>query len=369
MAPPPEILTRIRREIGRRLEAERLAFVPPLIAAGLGGFVFHLLGLPAAWMSGATVVATAYTLARGSLVLPRSLRETAFLLLGVAIGASITPEVLAGVRHWPLSIAALFLTVPLIVGTAALFLTRVMGWRPEEAFLASVPGALAFVIAVSESYGLNVRKVAVSQSIRLFVMVVLIPVAIGSSTAPVPVKVLASADLATTFAVICLALSVSLVFWKLRVPAPFMMGGFALSGILHGTRAVEAQLPQIVVILTLVVIGTNVGSRFSGTSPAELRRILFASVGAFLIAFSVAALSAYLVALAVGLAYPQVLLAFAPGGLDAMTVLAYALGVEPAFVATHQILRFVGIAMVLPLVFGPVAALIGRPAAEDGDRA
>ena len=76
----------------------------------------------------------------------------------------------------------------------------------------------------------------------------------------------------------------------------------------------------------------------------------------FLIALLVSSCIALLVALTLHLPLAQTLIAFAPGGADASIVMAYALGLEPAFVAAHQLSRFLVIAFALPLIFNPVAA-------------
>ncbi len=42
----------------------------------------------------------------------------------------------------------------------------------------------------------------------------------------------------------------------------------------------------------------------------------------------------------------QVLLAYAPGGVETMTVLSLSLGLDPAFVAGHQLLRFLAVVLI-----------------------
>jgi hypothetical protein len=44
------------------------------------------------------------------------------------------------------------------------------------------------------------------------------------------------------------------------------------------------------------------------------------------------------------------MVAFAPGGLEAMTVLALALGLDPLYVGAHHLARFFAISFTLPLV-------------------
>ena len=49
------------------------------------------------------------------------------------------------------------------------------------------------------------------------------------------------------------------------------------------------------------------------------------------------------------------LAAFAPGGLEAMTMMAFALGLDPLFVGAHHIARFLFISLALPWVARRVA--------------
>jgi uncharacterized protein len=44
----------------------------------------------------------------------------------------------------------------------------------------------------------------------------------------------------------------------------------------------------------------------------------------------------------------DVVIAYAPGGLEAMTILAFALNLDPVFVGVHQTARFVVISLLMP---------------------
>ena len=52
-----------------------------------------------------------------------------------------------------------------------------------------------------------------------------------------------------------------------------------------------------------------------------------------------------------GIPLPALVLAFAPGGLAEMSLIALALGVDAAFVSTHHIVRIVLIVSLVPLTF------------------
>ena len=103
-------------------------------------------------------------------------------------------------------------------------------------------------------------------------------------------------------------------------------------------------------VAAYVVLGTFIGSRFSGITLAALQRLALASLGAFAVALAVAGTTGFAVAELTGEPVSQVLIAFAPGGLDAMTALAVALQMDTAYVAAHQLARFAGIALVAPVV-------------------
>ena len=63
-------------------------------------------------------------------------------------------------------------------------------------------------------------------------------------------------------------------------------------------------------------------------------------------------------------------LAFAPGGLEAMTIMAFALNLDPAYVAAHQIARYIGLVLLMPAVTGLVLhrhAAAAQPANVEED--
>ena len=157
-----------------------------IAAATFGGFVFHLLGIPAAWMSGAMVAVVIWGGFGLTRPMPRPVADAAMLVSGVTMGAGITPEAVAAVGRYPVSLLVLALGVIAVSGASMLWLTRVAGWRRDDALLASVPGALSTVLAIAADRNAAVAAIVVVQSVRLFVIIALLPsvvVMIGGGTA------------------------------------------------------------------------------------------------------------------------------------------------------------------------------------------
>ena len=68
--------------------------------------------------------------------------------------------------------------------------------------------------------------------------------------------------------------------------------------------------------------------------------------------------AAYSVSSWIGLPFGQLLLAYAPGGLEAMIMMAFILDLDPAFVAAHQLVRYIGMILILPFL---TERLLGSP--------
>jgi membrane AbrB-like protein len=105
-------------------------------------------------------------------------------------------------------------------------------------------------------------------------------------------------------------------------------------------------------IVAQLIVGAWVGSRFIGFDWRLLRRLMLAAGASFLAAFATAAAFAILSARLSGAPFADALAAFAPGGLEAMTMMAFALGLDPLFVGAHHLARFLFISIALP-VMGP----------------
>jgi uncharacterized membrane protein AbrB (regulator of aidB expression) len=77
-------------------------------------------------------------------------------------------------------------------------------------------------------------------------------------------------------------------------------------------------------------------------------RNAFAATAALL---AVTLVTAALVYALTGLPFASLVLAFSPGGLAEMSLIALALDIDPAFVATHHVVRIFLVVVLAPLAF------------------
>jgi membrane AbrB-like protein len=145
-------------------------------------------------------------------------------------------------------------------------------------------------------------------------------------------------------------LALGLALKRIGLAAPILLGATLVSTVSHATETVTGVIPPVIATGGLVLIGLFIAERFRNMERSTLRRALAAAVGSFAIGMSVAALFAALAAWVAGVSFANSLVAFAPGGLEAMTVLALVLGLDPLYVGIHHLVRFLGIGLVLPVV-------------------
>lgn len=316
----------------------------------VGGFAFFWFGLPAPWLSGA-MVAVALSLAFGlTPKMPDALRDAGMLFAGVAMGSAITPQMLATLARYPLSILLLLLTTGMIVLAGRSLLMRGFRWNSADAFFAALPGALSAVLASAAVAGADMARVASVQSFRLFILVAMLPsvvsltVTTGRPVTPLPVS------LEGFTAVMAGATALSLVFARLRLLAPFLLGGMVFAGATHATSLIQGALPAELGDGAMFLIGVFAASRFGTLKLQTLLALVKPGLALFAITSLVAAMGAFLTVWLVGTPLAEALVAFAPGGLEAMVVLGMALGLDPLYISSHHIVRFVFIAAALPFL-------------------
>ena len=137
---------------------------------------------------------------------------------------------------------------------------------------------------------------------------------------------------------------------KLKIPAGWLTGPFFFSSIINASGLVSIVMSDWIVIPSFIGLGALIGCRIGLVNSAQLFRLLKACFGAFLLDIGISLAAAYSVSSWIGLPFGQLLLAIAPGGLEAMIMMAFILDLDPAFVAAHQLVRYIGMILILLLL-------------------
>ena len=107
--------------------------------------------------------------------MPALLTRSIFVLIGISLGAVVTPETLHGMAAYPLSIAVLIVAMILISVSGTIYLHLVHRWDLLSAYLASSPGGLSQVLVIAAELGAELRAIAIVQSMRVVIIAVGLP--------------------------------------------------------------------------------------------------------------------------------------------------------------------------------------------------
>jgi uncharacterized protein len=318
---------------------------------GTGGWLLTQVGAPAPWLTGSMLAVAASALSGLPLAMPNWMRTLAFVMLGISIGSAVTPGALDEIRTWPDSVCLLLLGVAATTAASAAHLTRVRGWDVMTARYCALPGALSQVLVLAMRSGADLPRIALAQSLRVFVLVALLPWLVPTPGETGPAQIHAVVELTTGGSVTMLmaGLATGILFDRLGIPGGALLGGMLASALLHGTGMLEGQLPGPLPLAAFVATGCVIGLRFRGASLFRMRATVRGGFESVVIAIVITAAFALAAQYWLGLPYGQLWLAYAPGGVEAMTIMAFALGFDPAFVGGHHVIRIIAINLFIPL--------------------
>lgn len=331
-----------------------------------GGLSFATLGLPLPWMLGALLFTLVAALMGAPLRGPDRLRPWVVAVIGVMLGSTFTPQTFAHAHGWVLSLLGLGVSVTISAALVVPFYIRVGRMDPVTALFSSMPGGLNEMAEVGSHYGGDDRAIILAHAARIVMTIALIAVwfrvILGLQVAGLsPGEGAALTPRDAAILALCGVIG-TLVATPLHLPAPAFLGPMLLSAAVHLSGISAGKPPSSIVIIAQVVLGTIMGCRFLGLPVRKVLRAIALSFGATAIMLTVALASAILFHRAFGQTTEQVLLAYAPGGLTEMSLVALSMGSDVAYIATHHMVRVIALLAVAPSLLGWIARRMGHTA-------
>lgn len=323
------------------------------VAAGIGVAVFKTFGLPLPWLLGPIFACLLAALAGLPMAGIRPVNEAMRTVLGVAVGATMTPVVIATFpAMWPTLVLVPVMVVAIGVAGVPYF-RRVWGYDFPTAYYSTMPGGLQDMLVFGEEAGGRVRTLSLIHATRVMVIVVALPFLLkgvwdADLTNPpgVPLTTVPGHEMALM--VVCAALG----WWGAKRIGMFgasILGPLILTAVAAMAGLLENRPPAEAIWAAQFFIGMTIGAKYAGITGAELRRDVAAGLGFCLILIVLTLIfveAIYVLGLAPG---QETLLAFAPGGQAELTVLALIVGADVAFVVAHHVLRIFVVILGAPL--------------------
>jgi membrane AbrB-like protein len=323
--------------------------------AGLGAAAFLALRLPLPLLLGPMLACLVAALMGARMSDMGAAGTYLRTFLGVAVGSSVTPEMVAGLPAMAGSLAFVPVYIVAIGAVGYPLFRRVFGFDHATAWYAAMPGGLQDMIVFGQEAGGDVRALSLIHATRVLAIVTIAPVLMTwlwqvDLTRP-PGQAASAMDPVD----ITLMLAAGLVGWKaaerVRLFGASILGPMILTAALSLTGVIDHRPPAEMIWAAQLFIGIAVGVKYVGITGRELRLDVGAGLVYAVLLAGLALVFIEMVALS-GLA-PQLdaFLAFLPGGQAEMVVIAILAGADLAFVVSHHLLR-----MVLVITLAPIAA-------------
>ena len=285
---------------------------------------------------------------------PNPVRYCGQWIVGTSLGLYFTPVV---VRHvvdlwWLLLAGALFaIALGYIAGLA---LARLAGFDKTTGIFASVPGGASEMMILGERFGGRMDRIAAAQSLRILIVVAIVPAAItalGFHGDDVYVQGARSFDLAGFALIMATTFAGGLVAQRLRLPNAFVLGALAVAIPLTAFETNLSLMPPLVSNAGQCFLGCALASRFQSDFLRGAHRFVGAVVITVVLSIVLSAAFAVAVAWASGQSAASLVLGTAPGGMAEMSITAKVLQLGVPLVTAFHVTRLVVLLLVTPIVF------------------
>ena len=337
------------------------AFLIGLLAASLCVW----LQTPLPWIIGPLFATAIARMAGLDLRCPVPFRQAGQWVIGTALGLYFTPAVI-GILVSYIGLIAVSVAFALLLGAGCGWLLhKISGVDKTTAFFAMALGGASEMSVQGETFGANVERVAAAHSMRIMLVVALIPFAfrlwdVHGMDAFIP----GTRDV-NYAALPVLALLTGLagaLLNRIRLPNAWIIGPLAVAITLTSLRFNLSAMPEWIVHCGQLFIGVALGTRFTPTFLHTAPKYLA----------SVALCTGLAVLLAAGFGYSlawfsdihpaTAILATSPGGIAEMSLTAKNLQLGVPIVTAFHITRVAA----LLILIGPMFRLVRRVRRRQG---
>ncbi len=330
-----------------------------LAIAVVGTGLFWLTGLPLPFLFGPMLACLLTALGGLKLRGLGQVSVAARTIVGVAVGASITPEVVERLPQMAASVALVPLYVVVIGLIGVPFFRKVYKFDWVTSWYAAMPGGLQDMVIFGTEAGADTRALSLIHATRVLIVVTLAPIILVKGfgvTLDNPIGAPASTIPLSDLAMMVVA---ALIGWKggerIGLFGASIIGPMVVTATFSMLGLIHARPPAEAILVAQFLIGIGIGVGYVGVTWPELRRDVAAGV-VFVLLLATLTAGFTEVLYLLGLARPvEGFLAFAPGGQAEMTVLAIVAGADLGFVIVHHLVR-----VIVVITGAPIAARIFR---------
>lgn len=342
-----------------------LRFSILILATALLSFCLQKAHSPAALLLGPMLSAIFLSLGNIDLKIDSRLFTMAQGIIGCMVGSAITPRILhEAATDWPIFIGGV-VSVILAATFIGYFLAKRQILPGTAAIWGSAAGGASAMVLMADSYGADVRLVALMQYMRV-VLVALTAAALAHWCSPHAAAAAAPAFF-PPFAAKGLLITLLLAFggalgarYILRIPAGAMLLPFLLTVILQNAGLFSPVLPPWLLAIFYMLIGWNIGLRFTRAMVLHGLALMPVLLLSTVTLMGICAAFAVILSLVSGMDLLTAYLATSPGGADSIAIIAAGTHVDTAFVMAYQSVRFLLVTISGPFIASSIAKYLDK---------
>jgi hypothetical protein len=345
---------------------ERLPAILRALAVGIpAGYLFHRLRTPIPWMVGPMIAVAALNLSGVRMHSPPYARQMGQVILGSAVALYFTPPVVRALAANLPAIIAATVAVFIVGILGALTLSRASGVDQKSTFFASIPGGAMAMAVLADRYGAQIAPVAVAHSLRVSVVVILIPFALTYSGIPLEAAAYRPA-LPLNVPILTLWLAAGWILGAISERL-HLTNGCLLVPIFFGAALTVSgvqlsAVPNWMTQFAQLMFGLVLGARYERAFFARYKLFIpFALLNSFFILIA-SVIAGGLLAWIFELPVATLIIATSPGGLAEMTITAQALHISVPLVVAFHLFRVVVVNMGTQYIYTAIASILERAA-------
>ena len=323
-----------------------LSWLLTLLVGLVGGYICFRLTTPIPWMIGPLVATAAARLSGIDLTMPVAARNAGQWVIGMALGLYFTPTVVSELLPLAVPVITGAIFALLLGAFSGVLLSRISAQDHRTCYFSTMPGGASEMTNLAEQYGARVDLVAAAHSLRIMLVVIIVPgvfVALdlhGLDNSQLRSELLPVSKLL----MLMLATLPGVMIWKyIKQPNPWVLGALLVTALLAAMDVVSGVLPGVIVAAGQVLIGCSLGCRFSRDFFRVAFRYLLGVALVSLVMMLMAAAFSALLAWVSKLPISSVVLGLSPGGISEMCITAQALHLAVPVVTAFHVIRMLGV--------------------------
>lgn len=321
-----------------------MLYTKGLVIAFIGAWLGILVGLPLPWLLGPLII----TLVIGGFGISNPChvrwRQIGQVIIGMALGLYFTPTLFDVLSiYWVFILIGILWSVVLNLALATLqYHVNHLDWA--TAWFASAIGSASEMVNIAEKYQAQVDKVAATHSLRIVILVLLLPIFmslyldIDWNTSVVNVQ---HFDVSSTIMIFLAALGIAKLFDYFNVLNAWILGPIFLIGLLSYNGVLQQSLPNWLIAFGQLCIGWSLGSKFPFGFLRNSQRFLILTILFNVMALILSILFVFGLIQFVSVDEKVLFLGLSPGGIAEMSLMAKVLDLYVPIIVAFQLSRVI----------------------------